>query len=117
MAKRDIFSMLVRYHIDVNLPQCILYLQEGMVCPPTNKGRPVKEGLENKEYHGICIFKNGSTLVDKLVEDKLVNPVDVDEPVDVSNNAKFEDFLNNKDEEDGVYIYESAYGLIYRIAK
>ena len=118
MEQIDIFKWLVRYHHERNLETCMPYLgADGVIRPPANRGLPVKEGRENKEYDGILIFKNGNTLVDRLINDKLVDARDVSVPMDVGTIDKLFTFLDEREDEDGVFVYESARGQMTRISK
>lgn len=119
MKDNTIFDWLVQYHIEKNLEECKPYIHYGRVCHPANKGKSIDEGIENKAYAGICILKNGNTLINKLIKDGRINPKAVGEPVQMHSIDDFFTFMQtieNK-EEDGVYIYESASKQLRRAPK
>lgn len=117
MVELDIFPKLVQFHTASNLAECLPYIENGIILSPANKFKQIKEGLENKEYRGICIFQNGNTLLEELIQKEFANPDDVDDPADVSDADKFADFLQNREDMDGVYVFESATGEIMRVSK
>ncbi len=113
----DIFEIMKEFHTENNLRQNLAYYDGGMFKPPENRFQQIKEGRENNSYNGICVFKNGSTLCDRLVEDGRVHRLDIDEPYDLSTESRWFDFLENREDEDGVYVYEPRTGQLYRISK
>jgi|SRR3989344_2561038 len=113
----DIFDTLLRYHSERNLAKCLPYIKDGVILSPANHYKPVEEGLENKEYDGILILKNGDTLIKKLVDDNLIDKRDVDTSKNVNTIDNFFNFLENRKDEDGVYVYESSKKLIMRVSK
>jgi len=117
MEQNNIFDWLVKYHCERNLKECSPYIEDGVIYHPANMKKAVKEGKENKAYEGILIFKNGNTLLDRLVRDRLVNSMDISKPIDVDSIDKFLNFMSNREEEDGVFVYESARGKMMRVSK
>lgn len=119
MSDLNLFELLMVHHFQHNLGLCLDYVVDEMICPPTNKFRPVEEGSENKEYPGRLIFSNGKKLLDELVNLKFVDRRDIGSPIPIRTVTDFLDFLRDPEEEkkDGVYVYESEDGLIYRVFK
>lgn len=112
--KRDIFEDLVKYHCTANLAACRPYIKEGQILD--NESKPLQEGSDLKTPHeGLLILRNGSTLLDKLVNSGRVHTADIDTPVKLSTEEDFYHFLNFREENDGVYVYESRLGQMRRI--
>lgn len=118
MTEINLFQWLVEYQVNENLAKCLPHMDsKGRIAPPENKNAPVTEGLENKAYDGILILQNGNTLLERLVEEGRVEPEDIDNPVQVGSKELMFDFLSGRDDEDGVYVCETAKGEMSRVAK
>ena len=113
--KGDIFEDLVKYHCTANLDACRQYFKEGQILD--NEGNPLQEGSDLKTPHrGLLILRNGSTLLDKLVHNGRVHSADIDAPVKLDTEEDLYHFLKFKEENDGVYVYESQLGQMRRVS-
>ena len=114
MKKGDLFNWLVQYHCQVNLPEALPLIEYGVVY---NKKGKYEEGTDNGcPYQGVLIIANGSTLADRLEEDKVIH--DQPDPFyQISNSGKFFDYLNRQATDDGAYIYDSVNERITRVAE
>ena len=119
MMSLDLFRTLVEYHATHNLDECRRYIRDGRVRDREgDNGKALLEGSDKYTPHdGLLILRNGSTLLNKLVQDGRVNADDIDEPHKVKDSEQFFDFLANRGEYDGVYVYESKTGDIYRVGQ
>ena len=117
MNNINLFWWLVDYHCQKNLQNCLPYIDEGVMRHPNDRSKPVAEGRETNAYQGILIFKNSDTFLDRLVEDQLVDPEDIDEPVTINSLEDFFQFYDERGDEDGAFVYESEKKQIVRISK
>ena len=117
MEQNHFFDWFVKYHCERNMAECAPYVNDGIIYSPANKGRQIQEGREIKEYQGILVFKNGNTLLNRLVSDKLVNPKHISAPAHIGSLDELFSFMDNREDQDGVYVYESANKDIVRVSK
>ena len=114
MKKGDLFNWLVQYHCQVNLPEALPLIENGVLY---NKKGKYEEGTDNGcPYQGVLIIANGSTLADRLVEDRVIH----DEPdafYQISSSGKLFDYLDRQATDDGAYIYDSVNERITRVAE
>lgn len=112
--KGDIFEDLIKYHCTTNLAACRPYIKDGQILD--NESKPLQEGSDLKTPHeGLLILRNGSTLLDKLVNSGRVHTADIDAPVKLNTEEDFYDFLTFREENDGVYVYESQLNQMRRV--
>lgn len=104
LDKLDLFEIMKDYHKTYNLERILT----GSENPHDN---------ENNSYKGMCILENGSTLINRLVEQKRINPLDIYDKTVIATSDDWVNFLEKRKEKDGVYIYESAEKTLYRIRK
>lgn len=104
MEKGDLFWWLVDYHSTVNLQESLPKIKNGAL---DDKGGKYKEGTDKGcPYDGVLIIANGSTLADRLVEDKVIHHKP-NEFLGIPSKNNLFDYLNQQSGEDGSYIYDS----------
>ena len=110
-----IFQMLVNYHIEVNLPRCLPFIQDGRVTDPVDHEPFEAPSGENSLYKGILIVSNGPTLVDNLIEQGLAKGEDLSSFVPLPDADAFRSYLQERVKEDGAHLYDSANRRIARV--
>lgn len=113
METADIFSSLVRYHTEVNLPACLPYVRNGELYSPA--GRRLQEGSDKDQlYHGFLIVANGDTLVDKLFHERIVLDDTPPKFHSVPTRSDLFSYLSRQEEngDDGAFVYDSKNGRI-----
>lgn len=111
------FGWLVEYHATENLREMLdpRYFWDGQIHDA--KGKVLKEGSDKgNPQDGIMFFMNGNTLLEELVQDGRVNRKDIDHPEKIETKEQFFSYIKNRNEEDGVHVFETALGEMYRVA-
>ena len=117
MTDVNVFDWLVKTHCQ-NLQRSLPYIKDGVLRHPKDDYQPVEEGLETNAYKGILILRNSDTLLERLVNDRLVNPYAIGrKPITINNQEEFLNFYDKRGAEDGVWVYESGKNQIFNISK
>lgn len=105
-VKEHMFPWLVYMHYQ-NLMDCLQFIVDGSL--RDRKGVPIKEGKEADVYSGVLILANGTTLIDRLqlegvVEDKILGAF-----FPLTSRRDFIDYIRRSQEEssDGAYVVDS----------
>lgn len=111
MEKGDLFWWLVDYHCNVNLPQVLPNIKDGVL----NSKKSYREGSDKDvPYQGVLIIANGDTLADRLYEDELVNePPGEFRPI--PSKSSLSDYLDQEVAEDGAYVYDCTHNRIAKV--
>jgi len=110
-----IFELLVRYHIERNLPKQLEYMRDGRILD--DRGRPFIQGRENKWSQGVLLIADGATLASRLMEDHVILDEEDPEFEQLSDPAGFSDYLTTNRWRDGAYILNADGGKIAHVSQ
>lgn len=119
METGDLFSLLVQYHYDINLPKCLPYISKGVLSPPSKKHN-IEGVYENDLYNGLLLAANGDTLTDKLLREDIVLDEEITEPAAVPDREGLFSYLrrevgSDNADPDGAFIYDNVNKMITRV--
>ncbi|MBS3122127.1 hypothetical protein J4434_04545 [Candidatus Woesearchaeota archaeon] len=105
-VKEHLFPWLVYMHYQ-NLMDCMPFIADGSL--RDRKGLPIKEGREADVYSGVLILANGTTLIDRLQLDGVVEDKILGAFTPLSSRRDFMDYIKRKQEDssDGAYVVDS----------
>ena len=108
-----LFQWLVDYHCRHNLPAVLHHVQQGVSY--NISGQRLAEGHENPYYHGFLIIANGTTLADRLFQDRVVIDEEVEGFVPLPSKRTLFEYLGKQQDNDGAYIYDSVNRQMTRV--
>ncbi len=115
MSKERLFSRLAQYHQTVNLAACLSRMQDGVILDP--HGKPYRAGVndENEYYAGVLIVANGSTLVGKLTDARVITDRVYPTFHSVPTDDEFFAFHSSQGGKDRSYVYDSLTQSMARV--
>lgn len=104
----DLYRCLVQYQCQANLPDWLVHskVREGKFVPKSGKSPEIGIG-ENKDIRGFLILANGDTLVDRLVEDRIVLDDTLPGWHQTPSNEEFIQYLDRQRGNDGAYVVDT----------
>jgi hypothetical protein len=117
MDKKDLFRLLVDYHMGVNLEMCLSHIEDGRVLGTA--GNALKENRDRfaQPYQGILILADGEKLAKNLIEDEVVLDEEIGGFSLVADRNAFFDYLSldENSDVDGSYVFDSANSTFVKV--
>lgn len=118
MVDGNVFQWLVEYHCQVNLPAALRSaglprIRDGVALDV--QGMHVPEGQENENYQGFLIIANGTTLAERLFQDRVVTDNEVEGFELVDSKERFFSYLSKQVGKDGSYVFDGVGRRITRV--
>ncbi|MBS3175638.1 hypothetical protein J4457_00175 [Candidatus Woesearchaeota archaeon] len=116
MIRNDLFSLLVRYHIEHNLPPSLPHVTRRSKLRLPNGGLSVEGATENPYQQGLLIIADGETLADRLQKTRVILG-GVPEFQKIADWESFRNYLESQDGVDGAYLMDTVNGRIAHVVE